>query len=243
MTDNRGFSDDVSASSRVVTEFILVIAGNTATVEKANNRDLQRIGPSHKVDCRTGVDIVPPKSASTANMHLGTPAVADGLVEIVVDGRANNPIPPISPDIQYGGSFTFNTNDNTLRFKGSVAVFPAYEAYAQVEGGPLTTVFQSPPAPGSTAFNLIDLGTGIAKLQPIDVSVKLAVTQREDCSDYYPLPDNYPNWNNCVQVGSSVCGGPSQCACLRSQKLVTFKCAQGTYQQCYGERGNGCKGN
>ena len=255
MTDNRGFSNDIGASSRLVTEFILVIAGNTATVEKANNRDLERTGPSHKVDCNTGVDVVPSKSASTADMHSGTPAVADGLVEIVVDGRANNPLSPlliagrpISPDIQYGGSFTFNTNDNTLRFKGSVAIFPAYEAYAQMEGGLLTTVFQSPPTPGSTAVNLIDFGTGFGlgkiKLQPIDVSVKLAVTQRKDCSDYYPLPDDYPNWKNCNQVGSpSQCGGPDQCACLKSQRLVTFKCDQGTYQQCYGERGNGCRGN
>jgi hypothetical protein len=76
----------------------------------------------------------------------------------------------------------------------------------------------------------------------VDVVV-LAVTQRKDCSDYYPLPDDYPNWKNCNRAGSSSqCGGPEQCACLKSQRLVTFKCDQGTYQQCYGERGNGCRG-
>jgi hypothetical protein len=66
--------------------------------------------------------------------------------------------------------------------------------------------------------------------------------QRRDCDQYYPLPDNYQNWSNCKNIGQSACGGPEQCACDESQRLVTFKCDQGTYNQCYGERGNGCRG-
>ena len=72
------------------------------------------------------------------------------------------------------------------------------------------------------------LVTTLLRACSADASVRL------DCSDVYPLPDNYPNWKNCHQVGSSSqYGGPDQCACLRSQKLTTFKCDQGTYQQCY----------
>jgi len=66
--------------------------------------------------------------------------------------------------------------------------------------------------------------------------------QKPDCDQYYPLPSDYPNWTNCKNIGQSGCGGPQQCACDESQRLVTFKCDQGTYHQCYGEKGNGCRG-
>jgi hypothetical protein len=66
---------------------------------------------------------------------------------------------------------------------------------------------------------------------------------KPDCEKVYPLPSDYQNWSNCHSSGNSACGGPDQCACLDSQRLVTFECDQGTYHQCYGEKGNGCTGN
>jgi hypothetical protein len=67
---------------------------------------------------------------------------------------------------------------------------------------------------------------------------------KPDCEKKYPLPSNYQRWTNCkANGGGSSCGGPEQCACLESERLVTFTCDQGTYHQCYGERGNGCRGN
>lgn len=172
LTDNRLFSDDVSASSRAGTEFVLVISGNNVTVEKADGRDIQRTGPTHKVICQTAADIVPPKSASTSSMHIGTPASAGGIVQIVVDGRANNPLVTPSPDIKYSGTFTFDTRTNTLRFQGSTGVFPAYEAYAQLNGGPIVPVFQNTPGPSTTVCDLIDLGTGL-QLRSVDTTVTL----------------------------------------------------------------------
>ena len=171
-SDNRLFTDDVQASSRAITEFVLAISGNTVTVEKADNREFHRAGPTHKVNCQTGIDLVPPQTASTSNMHFGTPAIANGVVQIVVDGRASNPLVTPSPDIQYGGTFTFDTQKNTLRFLGSTKVFPAYEAYAQLNDGPITTVFQNSPAPNTTVCDLIDFGTG-AQLRSIDTTVTL----------------------------------------------------------------------
>jgi hypothetical protein len=175
MTDNRTFSRDISASSRAATEILLVTLENTARVERADGRAFFRTGTSRKVDCQTGMDLVAPQTAPTSMMHFGHPAIANGVAEVVIDGRANNPIPPTSPDIQYGGSFLFNTTQKTLRFRGGVAVFPAYEAYAQLQGGPLITIFQASPGSGSTAASLIDFGTGI-KLQPLDITVQLKST-------------------------------------------------------------------
>ena len=71
-----------------------------------------------------------------------------------------------------------------------------------------------------------------------------SVSDKPDCDETYPLPDNYQNWKNCKKDGGgSACGGPQQCACLESQRLITFTCDQGSYHQCYGEQGNGCRGN
>jgi hypothetical protein len=71
-----------------------------------------------------------------------------------------------------------------------------------------------------------------------------AVGNKPDCDQTYPLPQNYENWTNCKKDGGgSACGGPDQCGCLESQRLITFTCDQGQYHQCYGEQGNGCKGN
>src|SRR5713101_330121 len=63
------------------------------------------------------------------------------------------------------------------------------------------------------------------------------------CEAVYPLPKNYETWTNCKGDGEpSSCGGPDQCSCDESKRLVTFSCHQGTYRQCWGERGNGCPG-
>jgi len=151
---------------------VLVISGNTVAVEKADVREIQRTGPTHKVNCQTGMDLVPSQSAATSNMHIGAPAFADGIVQVVVDGRANNPLITPSPDIQYGGTFTFDTKKKTLRFQGSSKAFPAYEAYAQLNGGAIVTLFQNSPDPNTTVCDLIDLGSGV-KQKSIDITVTL----------------------------------------------------------------------
>jgi hypothetical protein len=172
MTDNRLFSSDSDASSRATTEFELLVTGNTAVVQPAGPRPIQRTGVSHKVDCQTGSDLVPPKSASTDHMSVGHPAVGGNQTQVVVDGRASNPLVTPSPEVQYGGHFTFDQQNKTLRFNGSVAKFPAYEIYAQLNNGPVVTVLQLAPEAGSTVKDLIDFGTGI-KLRPVDVTITL----------------------------------------------------------------------
>lgn len=69
------------------------------------------------------------------------------------------------------------------------------------------------------------------------------VADKKDCSEYYPPPQGYENWTHCrPDGGGSACGGPDQCACDDSQRLVTFTCDQGSYHQCWAEKGNGCRG-
>jgi hypothetical protein len=116
-------------------------------------------------------------------MHIGAPAIADGIVQITVDGRASNPLVTPSPDIKYSGTFTYNTRTNTLRFQGSTGVFPAYEAYAQLNGGPIVTLIQNMPRQNTTVCNLIDFGTGL-QLQSVDTTVTLQdVTGKWESTD------------------------------------------------------------
>ena len=66
---------------------------------------------------------------------------------------------------------------------------------------------------------------------------------KPSCEAVYPLPRGYETWTKCKSDGEpSSCGGPDQCSCDESKRLVTFFCDQGTYHQCWGERGNGCAG-
>lgn len=71
--------------------------------------------------------------------------------------------------------------------------------------------------------------------------VEFPQQSKPDCDAVYPPPGDFQNWTNCKQIGASACGGPDQCECLSSQRLVSFQCDQGTYQQCFGEAGNGCQ--
>lgn len=172
-TDDRLFDSNVAASSRATIEFNLTVdtSVKTARVEKVEGRDIHRVGLTSAVDCKTG-QTVQSGYADTSDMHVGTPAFADGIAQVVVDLRASNPLFVKSPDIQTGGIFTFDTHTNELRFKGSTASFPAYEAYASLDGGPVVPIFRSMPASNTTVWNLIDFGSGL-KLEAVDASITL----------------------------------------------------------------------
>lgn len=176
-TDHRGFSPDPGASARGTVEFDMVVASNNVTIAPSGPAAIMRIGPTHKVDCNTGSDLEPPRTASVEHMNMGAPAFADGVAQVVIDGRIGNPFVPVGsafhiPDINWGGTFTFDVRNRHLRFQGSTGIFPAFEAYAQLNGGPVQTLFRHDPDPGTTAINgLIEGGTGFRQ-RAIDVTVQ-----------------------------------------------------------------------
>lgn len=67
------------------------------------------------------------------------------------------------------------------------------------------------------------------------------VTERKSCEDYYPEPEDAVNWTQCSVNYRSPCGGPDQCYCDSGERLLTYKCAQGTYSICQTEEKNGCQ--
>jgi hypothetical protein len=53
--------------------------------------------------------------------------------------------------------------------------------------------------------------------------------QRKSCSEYYPASGSM---TNCTDIGRSGCGGPDQCSCASSERLVTYRCSEGTFNLC-----------
>jgi len=172
-TDDRYFASDPDASYRVMAEVELDTDGQTVAAVPSGPRPLFNTGLTRNVDCSTGVDVVPPQRAATDGIHFGAPAAADGVAQIVVNASVGNPMYLVAPKIDYSGTFTYTSATKSLRFQGSVGEFPAFEAYAQVNGGTVTTVFTMPPAPNTTAWNLLDLGLGLFD-QAVDTTVSLA---------------------------------------------------------------------
>lgn len=160
-TDERTFDANVSASSRLVTEFVLVTSGSTVGTRKADDRPFYRAGETSRVDCSTKA-ILERKTADVASLKLGAPAISDGTVQIVASASLANPLTPpvLSPKIDYDATFTWNTATRTLKARFTVGRFPAFEAYAQLAGGKIVQLLAASPDTNASPFTLYDFGVG-----------------------------------------------------------------------------------
>ncbi|WP_428503060.1 DUF3238 domain-containing protein [Roseateles sp.] len=152
-TDHREFSADPAASSRLSSAVKLISgASPTASVIHAAGRTVRR-------KCATGGDETAATAQTTA-CHMGQPAAAGNLIQIVVGCSAGNPLVLGAPKIDYGGTITYDMAAKTLAFQATVGNFPSFEAYASLNGGPFKKIFAIDPAPGSTPWALFDAGLG-----------------------------------------------------------------------------------
>lgn len=160
-TDDRSFNANASASSRVVTEFVLVTNGTTAAAKQADERPYFRAGETVRLDCKTTA-ILERKIADVTGLKLGKPAAADGVVQIVAAASVANPLTPpvLSPKIDYDATFTWNTMARTLKARFTVGRFPAFEAYAQLSGGKVVKILAVDPDTNASPFALYDFGVG-----------------------------------------------------------------------------------
>lgn len=152
-TDNRMFSSDPTASARMTSAITLNFSdGNLSQAPK------HETGETRILWCADGLEKEPPKSAPTRRMFWGTPARADGHVQVTLEANANNPHVIGSPSIYYAGDFIYSTSERKLRYRLTIGRFPAFEAYAQLDGGAIVTVFDRNPAEGSDVWSLISVG-------------------------------------------------------------------------------------
>lgn len=158
-TDDRMFSNDPNASARVTADFVVVVSASPNIETDVAKRF--RSGATRKVDCATGA-VLATKSASVSSCTLGTPAYAAGKMQVYVSCKASDPLVPLvpekfTPDLTFGGVFTFDNASKGISFKGDVGAFPSYEAYASLNGSSLKQVFAVAPEKGAGGQSLIDL--------------------------------------------------------------------------------------
>lgn len=175
-TDDRLFSNDPNASARVTADFVVDVSPSPKIETDVAKRF--RSGTTRKIACTTGT-VLATKNASVSSCVLGAPAYADGKLQVYVSCKASDPLVPLvpekfTPDLHFGGVFTFDSASKSISFKGDVGAFPSYEAYASLNGSPLTKVFAVAPEKGAGGQSLIDLWQHV-NTKTIDVKgVKLA---------------------------------------------------------------------
>ena len=124
------------------------VAGIALDLTNQELRELHYCGETVEYDCEAG-DIECRATASTNGMQFYNLRWHDEYRILVdVTGFANNPCMRGSPDIGYIGVFCIDLAEHTVSFDGRVHGFPAYEAYASVNGGPTMTLFNYGPRGG-----------------------------------------------------------------------------------------------
>lgn len=136
-SDDRGFSDDIAAPSRMHSEFRMELPSTDLT-------EVHWCGETVEFDCEDGEEECR-ATADTGRMHWTDKRRVGDVIHVDVAGAANNPCFGGSPDIDYVGTVSVDLAHRTVSFEGRVNRFPAYEAYATVNDGAGTMVFQEGP--------------------------------------------------------------------------------------------------
>ncbi|MBB6330858.1 hypothetical protein HNP24_001808 [Chryseobacterium sediminis] len=146
-TDDRGFSTDNNATSRLETKFILTLnQDGTGTVSPSSNRTVASL--TKKLDCTTGA-VLDQKIGSVDKDYIGTPAVADGTVQVLGQVQGRNLLTPAgsqSPSIDYSFDIKWTPSTTTLTVKTTIGSFPAFELYARQPNGKWVAVVQQLPS-------------------------------------------------------------------------------------------------
>jgi hypothetical protein len=93
---------------------------------------------------------------------------------------------------------------------------------------PLPLMFGKPSKP------LQDNQSDLVMAQDRQLYATQGPSARKTCKEYYKDDeDSFAKAHNCNDTGqSSACGGPDQCSCPSNQRLVQYKCTEGTFNVC-----------
>lgn len=149
LTDNRSFSDDVTASSRLHSEYEFAFSeGNTRDVKQSSS-----CGTTHELDCEDG-DLECEATAKVTPQTVFSPIQLLGgnpdRPYFTLEAEAGNPCFAGAPAINYQGAVSFDVAARVVVFHIFVDEYPAYEAYARIDSGaPLPLIQENPPAGNS----------------------------------------------------------------------------------------------
>lgn len=174
LTDQRDFSTLPGASVRMRSWAELDPASlsvttkghessGTTEVDLANGKQLGfKVADMSRCQWGTRVLGAAPASPSAAFPSPVMPGPGGGgflgnSVVLTLVAAASDPLVSAAADIDYEGEFIITRGSNLgqilVNFNGKIDSFPAFEAYASLNGV-TKTLFQSPPPPGNTVMSL-----------------------------------------------------------------------------------------
>ncbi|MBR1156941.1 hypothetical protein [Bradyrhizobium sp. JYMT SZCCT0428] len=164
LTDQRGFSTDRDASSRITSKASISLFEGPARLTAGTGET----GTTHAVKCSNGVAVCTDK-AGIDNLKWGPLSEPGSAVRLLIDGAGANPciaLAAVVPSIQYKGEFRIDTSAGKLTFDGHVSQFPSIEAFVIYDKGQPLVLFQEPAI--GTAMN-------IGSMRPIKKEVALPI--------------------------------------------------------------------
>lgn len=172
LTDQRGFSADPNAHSRMHSEIEIDMAARRVAGQR------HRCDETVQVDSETGEQLcrdLPDNSDMAFEAFHTEPET--GVMKVKLRGATKNACLKVanikvSPNLDYVGELSIAVDDErtkvAITFNGRVEVYPAFEMYASINHGPPAAIFRAAVEPGATPLNL----AGPAA-RPITVTVRL----------------------------------------------------------------------
>jgi hypothetical protein len=153
LTDDRGFMSHIHAKSRMHSEFEVQFSSSGPKLLF----EFHRCSETNELDSTTGA-IKDTKTGNCSRMRFIMRAPRGSsinFVEVDMKCAASNPCVVPSPDIDYLGTITIDPSLRRIELDGLIDDFPAFEAYATINGGAGDLVFYRFPPPGFTVWDLL----------------------------------------------------------------------------------------
>ncbi len=142
LTDQRGFSTDIRAESRMQSAMTVHFDGVKPILTQEHRC-------AYTIECdRIDGEVKARKKASTAHMQF-TLASIEPIVTVRLNGAASNPCMSASwafADIEYKGVIAINPERGSIAVDLLIGLFPAFEAYAAINNGPCAVIFRYAPS-------------------------------------------------------------------------------------------------
>ncbi len=150
LTDQRHFSNDIRARSRMHSAVTIDFSGSTPTLRQGHKCDY-----TIECDCEGG-EVSCQKRANTSRMKFVLMSVEPSTV-IHMDCTASNPCAPASQafsEIAYRGTIVIDLAARSIATDLWIGLFPAFEAYAAINAGEGSTLFRHAPPAGILSLRL-----------------------------------------------------------------------------------------
>jgi len=164
-TDSRNFSPDLNASARVGAYLRIIVEGRNISLSKIDAQPNVVVGATHNVDCKTGGELHPARTAPASDLRISEVRRLEFARIFSVRASSANPFYSLFgistvPRIDFEVLFQYDVALRKIKLTGTYGYFPWFEAYYQVDGGPIQTIIKAQPHGDSTATSLFDAGTG-----------------------------------------------------------------------------------